>query len=115
MDGEAFDDYVWMISEVDGILLRHPKVLVVDYDRGLIKAISEKCPGTAIIICRFHIANNIITHCRRNFTNSSEKTWKLFMDHWKNIVHAPTESVFMKLEVALYNCGMFYFQHSHCN
>ena len=42
MDGEAFDDYVWMISEVDGILPRHPKVLVVDCDRGLIKAISEK-------------------------------------------------------------------------
>ena len=92
MNGEAFDDYVWMISEVDGILPRHPRVLVVGCDRGLIKAISQKWPGAAIIICRFHIANNIITHYRRNFTNSSEKTWKLFMDHWKNIVHAPTES-----------------------
>ena len=50
MDGEAFDDYFWMISEVDGILPRHPKVLVVDCDRGLIKAISQKWPGAAIII-----------------------------------------------------------------
>ena len=41
MNGEAFDDYVWMISEVDGILPRHPKVLVVDCDRGLIKAIRK--------------------------------------------------------------------------
>ena len=67
MDGKAFIDYVWMINDIDTILPQAPNILVVDCDFGLIKAITEKWPRAFFIICRFHIANNIITRCRRYF------------------------------------------------
>lgn len=97
MDGEAFDDYVWMINEIDTILRQAPNILVVDCDFGLIKAITEKWPRAFFILCRFHIAKNIITRCRINFLNAGEECWKSFMDHWNAIVHAPTDDLFMQL------------------
>ena len=97
MDGEAFIDYEWMINMIDTILPQAPNILVVDCDFGLIKAITEKWSRAFFIICRFHIANNIITRCRRYFLDAGEEFWKSFMDHWNSIVHAPTEDMFMQL------------------
>ena len=42
MDGEGFIDYKRMINEVNRILLQHPKIVVVDCDLGLIKAIKAQ-------------------------------------------------------------------------
>ena len=81
MDGEVFIDYVWMINEIDMVLPQSPNIIVVDCDFGLIKAITEKWPGEFCIICRFHIANNIITHYRRIFSNAGEDGWIAFMGH----------------------------------
>ena len=97
MDGKAFVEYEWMICEIDRIIPEHPKILVVDCDLGLINAIALRWPPAFIIICRFHIANNIITRYRQNYTDAGEESWTGFMSHWKAIVHAPIEETSMEL------------------
>ena len=97
MDGEALVDYEWMICEIDRIIPEYPQILVVDCDLNLINAIALRWPNAFIIICRFPIANNIITRCGQIFTDAGEESWTGYMSHWKAIVHAPTEETFMEL------------------
>ena len=66
-DGEVYIDYERMIDEVNRIILQHTKIFVFYCDLSLIKAIKEKWLSAFIIICRWHITNNIITRCRRTF------------------------------------------------
>ena len=86
-----------MINEIDMILPQDPQTLVVNCDFGFIAVITEKWPRAFFIICRFHIANNISTHCRNCFTNAGEEGWIAFMDHWNVIVHVLTDVLYMQL------------------
>ena len=107
MDGEALVDYEWMICEIDRIIPENTKILVVDGDLNLINAIALRWPNAFIIICRFHITNNIITRCSQIVTDAGEKIWTDFMSHRKDIDHAPTKATNIKLWQQLLTIAVF--------
>lgn len=99
---EGEESYVWALREFQKIVT--PKVLVSDRELALLKAISVVFPETRNILCIWHIEKNILSNCRKSF--SQEEEWCSFMDQWSAIVYSQTFEE--------YNQRFENFRHLYC-
>ncbi|KAK1262170.1 hypothetical protein QJS04_geneDACA021835 [Acorus gramineus] len=93
---EKEDNYAWAMecfkSLFDGIPF--PKVIITDHELGLMKAVSMVFPSTVCLLCRVHIAKNVLKNCRKAF--SDLETWDKFNGAWFGVMRALTEEEFCR-------------------
>lgn len=80
MATETSSDYIWVLQQLRALYLQlellNPIVIVTDMERGLMIAIRTEFPNTNHLLCLWHINNNIIVNCKKNF--SIKEVWNTF-------------------------------------
>ena len=66
LPSETEEDYKEALKMLSKVLkkrkIRHPRVIVTDCDKGLIKAIEYTLPAIKKLLCLWHINKNILAH-----------------------------------------------------
>ena len=60
-------------------LATHPITIATDCDDGLLAAIDSVFPRSTNLICRWHIAKNLLKNCRQHFTAEG---WESYTKDW---------------------------------
>lgn len=112
LSGEETGDFVWAFSVLLKYYKAHyidlPNVVLTDCCLAAIGAIEQTfdMDTTKILICRWHANKNVVTKCKKFFTDSkrsledvidedlsrSEVAWKGFYTSWNELASSPTES-----------------------
>ncbi|GJT58713.1 FAR1-related sequence 5-like protein [Tanacetum coccineum] len=79
--------YAKVIDEV-----HYPRVIVTDRDLALMGACDVEFPNAKKLLCRWHISNNMLKHCRQRF--KTVKEWDSVKYTWEHMIKAPTEAGF---------------------
>ena len=72
----------------DSLDISHPEVVLTDCELGLTQALRHIFPGTAHLLCIWHIDKNVLTHCRSEF--DSKENWNVFYTAWHRVMYAET-------------------------
>ena len=92
---EKMEDYTLVMERIKALYtslhLSDPITTVIDMERGLINAILVTFPhlGTFHLLCTWHICNNIVVNCKKQFATS--KAWEAFFSAWKKVMYANSE------------------------
>ena len=93
---ETHSDYHWILTQLNTLYLQlelpSPLVIVTDMEKGLISAIEMVFPDTNHLLCIWHINNNVLVNCKREFDTKEE--WDAFFTAWKSVIYAPSEDIF---------------------
>ena len=73
MVAEAQEDYELALKKIQNRLYRPPAVVGFDTDRAFINAVKAIWPTTLIILCRWHIWQNVKSNCMKNFKDEKGK------------------------------------------
>ena len=95
---ERQQDFVWALNCLKEVLTGCvlPRVIITDRDLGLVNACMKVFPDAAHQLCRFHILNNVTTHCKKSFR---ERDWTTFEQMWSELVWSSTpESYYTRRE-----------------
>ena len=94
MKSETESDYIWallalreMLGEED--LSVYPRVMVTDRERALISASQNVFPQISLILCRWHIGNNVLKACKKHF--ETEEAWDTFYSQWNSLINSISE------------------------
>jgi len=69
-----------------------PFAVIVDRELALMNALNTVFTQSKVIVCQWHVNNNVETHCKPRFT--TEDTWDRFSGFWHKVMHAKTEGDF---------------------
>ncbi|KAF7147655.1 hypothetical protein RHSIM_Rhsim03G0114700 [Rhododendron simsii] len=94
MQKEEEGDYVWALERFSKILGhdQQPSVILSDRELALMNAIKVVFPGTANILCVWHIEKNVLSKCKSQFERGED--WETFLLAWTNLIESPDESSF---------------------
>ena len=89
---EDTESYKWEQESVAGLYqptkhhaeprATHPITIATDRDDTLIAAIDSVFPQSKNLICRWRIANNLLTNCRQHFTADD---WDEYIKKWMKV------------------------------
>jgi len=87
---ERQDDYNWAISKLKETLEKcmMPRVIITDRDLALVNACELHFPNASHQLCRWHISQNIMKHCKPSFGTMDE--WEEFERMWGILVSSRT-------------------------
>ena len=114
---EEKEEYIWALKQLKNLYkaihFSHPISIVTDADKALISAIQSIFPRSQKLLCRWHIAKNIASHCRsqinsvkttsgdmpapdprRYRADDSESLWKEFEASWWALVSSKSAGIF---------------------
>ncbi|KAM0017110.1 putative Zinc finger, SWIM-type, MULE transposase domain, FHY3/FAR1 family [Helianthus debilis subsp. tardiflorus] len=96
MNKEKANNYIWALTRLKLTINDSfcPRVIVTDRDLALMKACAEVFPQSNHLLCRWHIQNDIIKHCRPRIR--SQETWVHFLWMWNTLVASPTNTAYMQ-------------------
>ena len=63
INNEKEDTYIWILKEFKKLFTTMPSFWICDEDKSIIGAIKTIYPGNLILICLWHIIQNIKKHC----------------------------------------------------
>lgn len=90
MDSEFTGCYQWVLQELKKIYenkgLAYPTVIVTNCERALANAIHLEFPIARHLFCIWHINNNVLTNCKRQF--DTKEAWETFFSAWQKVVYA---------------------------
>ena len=93
---EESDDFRWALEQLRELLLYvdvpDPTCVITDREISCISQLRTVFPATKHLLCIWHINKNVLSHCKRLFTNDEE--WDAFTKRWSELVYAPTEADF---------------------
>ncbi|KAG5566439.1 hypothetical protein RHGRI_002122 [Rhododendron griersonianum] len=94
MQKEEEGDYVWALERFKKLLGhdQQPLVILSDRELALMNAIQLVFPGTAHVLCVWHIEKNVLSKCKSQF--ESGKDWETFLSTWTNVIESVDESSF---------------------
>lgn len=91
LENELESTYRWAITAVERCLPRIPAVVVVDHEQALINVIEVLWPTSTIHLCRWHVAKNITTNCKKR--GMSEAAFEKLIAEWNSVIYsAATEA-----------------------
>lgn len=94
MENEQTGTYCWALQCLSSFCnFVQPPVLCTDKDQALSSAISLVFPGSAHLLCRWHINKNIHAHCKNDL--GVERFAKL-MSLWKDLVQAASAEEYLR-------------------
>ena len=93
MRSETAECYIWAMRELKKFLIKQHIILpnsvfVTDRELALKNAIFTVFPGSAHMLCTWHISKNLLTKQRSSF--DSEDSWNEFMDLWRALINSAT-------------------------
>ncbi|XP_022027110.1 protein FAR-RED ELONGATED HYPOCOTYL 3-like [Helianthus annuus] len=111
---EKANNYIWALTRLQLTINDSfcPRVIVTDRDLALMKACAEVFPQSNHLLCRWHIQNDIIKHCRPRIR--SQQTWVHFLWMWNILVTSPTNTAYMQNYVDL-QALLFEYPDKHIN
>ena len=84
---EKEENYRWILRQLKSLYqflsLSALTALITDCDKRLIIVIRKKYAIVNHLLCIWHINNNVLTNCKRQFVTTEK--WKSFFDSWKII------------------------------
>lgn len=91
---EKEDSYEWTLRKLQQFYLpdRLPEVIVTDREWALINGIKKVFPKARLMMCLWHMGNNVITNCKPEF--QTVEVFEMFLQSWKKVIHAPSEQEF---------------------
>lgn len=96
LNNEKQDQYEWALTQLEEVVFQieadplnfeTPQTFVTDAEPALINAIGTIFPGSAHILCVWHINLNVAKHCKSKF---SETDWTEFMKIWNIFLDSKT-------------------------
>uniref|UniRef100_A0A251RPL7 Putative MULE transposase domain, FHY3/FAR1 family n=1 Tax=Helianthus annuus TaxID=4232 RepID=A0A251RPL7_HELAN len=93
LSNEQEATYVWVMERVRSMLheCMEARVILTDKDQTLINAYRKIFPGAHRYLCRFHILQNIMKHCKNSFNTQD---WDAFISQWKTMCNFATEELY---------------------
>lgn len=95
MHKEKISNYTWalkcLLSLMDKCL--HPRVIVTDRDLALMRACNNVFPGAKRLLCRWHIYQSIMRHCRPAITDND--VWGSFYNAWMAIIASESDETYL--------------------
>ncbi|KAJ0622547.1 putative MULE transposase domain, FHY3/FAR1 family [Helianthus annuus] len=90
---EKKDNFLWVLEKLKELLVdcMEPRVIVTDRDQALMNACDKVFPKASKLLCRWHISQNILKHCRAKFTDEDRKIFKL---SWSRLCSSPTPTLY---------------------
>ncbi|XP_035843880.1 uncharacterized protein LOC110869401 [Helianthus annuus] len=90
---ERGDNFVWVLERVKSILdeCMEPRVILTDRDLALMGACAKVFPDASRLLCRWHIQQNVMKHCKGAFTDDD---WKKFMSFWGTLIESPSIPIY---------------------
>ncbi|GKC37185.1 PKS-NRPS hybrid synthetase, partial [Tanacetum coccineum] len=73
--------------------VHYPRVIVTDRDLALMGTCDVEFPNAKKLLCRWHISNNMLKHCRQRF--KTVKEWDSVKYTWEHMIKAPTKAGFV--------------------
>ncbi|GKB73652.1 FAR-RED impaired response 1-like protein [Tanacetum coccineum] len=94
LDKEQGPNFRWVLQCVKKVIdeVHYPRVIVTDRDLALMGACDVEFPNAKKLLCRWHISNNMLKHCRQRF--KTVKEWDSVKYTWEHMIKAPTEAGF---------------------
>jgi len=96
--GETQDIYIWALTQLREICIKENlvKVIISDKEPALRNAITKVFPNTVNLHCKFHLLNNIKTHClplfKKQFKPDQWKDkWDEYLLLFHNFINAASE------------------------
>ncbi|KAJ0624070.1 putative MULE transposase domain, FHY3/FAR1 family [Helianthus annuus] len=105
---EKKDNFLWVLEKLKELLVdcMEPRVIVTDRDQAFMNACDKVFPKASKLLCRWHISQNILKHCREKFT---DEDWKIFKLSWSRLCNSPIPTIynynFQRLFMRLVNDG----------
>lgn len=95
LDKEQGPNFRWVLQCVKKVIdeVHYPRVIVTDRDLALMGACDVEFPNAKKLLCRWHISNNMLKHCRQRFKTIKE--WDSVKRTWEHMIKAPTEAGFV--------------------
>ena len=99
---ERRDNFVWVLERIKGMLQEcmMPRVIVTDRELALINACAKVFPNASRFLCRFHIEQNIVKHCRQGF---NKLDWEKFLSYWRRVCESTSEPLYAYNLDKMYN------------
>uniref|UniRef100_A0A251T3Z4 Putative MULE transposase domain, FHY3/FAR1 family n=1 Tax=Helianthus annuus TaxID=4232 RepID=A0A251T3Z4_HELAN len=93
LSNEQEATYVWVLERVRSMLheCMEPRLILTDRDQALINACRKIFPGAHRYLCKFHILQNIVKHCKGSFNGQD---WEAFINQWKTVCNSATEELY---------------------
>ncbi|KAJ0919797.1 putative MULE transposase domain, FHY3/FAR1 family [Helianthus annuus] len=93
LSNEQEATYVWVLERVRSMLHEciEPHVILTDREQALINACRKIFPSAHIYLCRFHILQNIVKHCKGSLNGQD---WDAFINQWKTVCNSATEELY---------------------
>ncbi|KAJ0823742.1 putative MULE transposase domain, FHY3/FAR1 family [Helianthus annuus] len=90
---ERGDNFVWVLERVKAMLdeCMEPRVILTDRDLALMGACAKVFPDASRLLCRWHIQQNVMKHCKGAFTDDD---WKKFMSFWGSLIESPSIPIY---------------------
>ncbi|KAJ0560115.1 putative MULE transposase domain, FHY3/FAR1 family, reverse transcriptase, RNase H-like protein [Helianthus annuus] len=90
---EKKDNFLWVLEKLKELLVdcMEPREIVTDRDQALMNACDKVFPKASKLLCRWHISQNILKHCRAKFT---DEDWKIFKLSWSRLYSSPTPTLY---------------------
>ncbi|KAJ0592175.1 putative MULE transposase domain, FHY3/FAR1 family [Helianthus annuus] len=90
---ERGDNFVWVLERIKSMLdeCMEPCVIVTDRDLALMGACAKVFPDASRLLCRWHIQQNIMKHCKSAFT---EEDWEKFLSFWGSLIESPSIPIY---------------------
>ncbi|KAF5780219.1 putative OTU domain, MULE transposase domain, FHY3/FAR1 family [Helianthus annuus] len=90
---ERGDNFVWVLERVKAMLdeCMEPRVILTDRDLALMGACAKVFPDASRLLCRWHIQQNVMKHCKGAFTDDD---WKTFLSFWGSLIESPSIPIY---------------------
>ncbi|XP_021986238.1 protein FAR-RED IMPAIRED RESPONSE 1-like [Helianthus annuus] len=90
---EKQDNFLWVLEKLKELLVdcMEPRVIVTDSDQALMNSCDKVFPKASILLCRWHLSQNILKHYRAKFT---DEDWKIFKLSWSRLCSSPTPTLY---------------------
>ena len=81
--GEKTSDYTWVLTQIKVLYgelrISWPNIILTDAEKTLIASIPVVFPGTAHLLCIWHVDKCVIVNCKKFF--AINESWQKFFSH----------------------------------
>ena len=93
LHSEQGHNFHWVLQRVKDVIdeIHYPRVIVTDRDLALVGACEAEFPNAHHLLCRWHIEQNLVKHCKNK---CSDDDYEPIKRRWDMMVKAPTYELY---------------------
>ena len=111
LSSEKEEQYIWALRMFREALSKdnRPSCIITDRDLALMNALSIVFPDTKLLLCRWHIHNDVKAYVRKHVED--KKLWKPLLDKWRWITYSEDESDVDRLLVEVNELSVIVYEY----